>query len=102
MGDKSVAALAIDPNDPSTVYAGTSYGLFKTTNGGANWSEINNGLTNLNVYALAIAPATPSTVYAGTSNSGVYKTTDAGANWSEINTGPERINYVNFPCHRPQ
>ena len=62
-----VEALAIDPRTPSTLYAGTQGGgVFKSTNGGANWQAVNAGLNSTAVYALAIDPATPSTLYAGT------------------------------------
>ena len=40
--------------------------MFKSTNGGSNWSAVNTGLTNTVVLALAIDPATPATLYAGT------------------------------------
>ena len=81
-----VRALAIDPQTPTTVYAGIwGGGVFKSTNGGASWSAINNGLTE-NVKVLAIDPQTPSTVYAGTEY-GVFKTTNGGANWNAINNG---------------
>jgi len=40
-----VRALAIDPDTPTTLYAGTGGGVFKSTNGGANWSAVNTGLT---------------------------------------------------------
>ena len=60
--------------------------MFKSTNGGADWSAVNIGLTNYYVYALAIDPATPSTLYAGT-DGGVFKSTNGGAAWSAFNTG---------------
>ena len=31
-----VQCVAVDPQDPATVYAGTSVGVFKSTNGGAS------------------------------------------------------------------
>ena len=44
-------ALAINPTSPSTVYAGTDAGgVFKSTNGGASWSAVIHGLTNLDVH----------------------------------------------------
>ncbi|MFA5873549.1 MAG: hypothetical protein WC832_06260, partial [Anaerolineales bacterium] len=70
--DTHVRALAIDPTTPSTLYAGTYGGVFKSTNGGGNWSALNTGLTNTDVYALAIDPTTPSTLYAGTHGGGVF------------------------------
>ncbi len=42
-----IYALAIDPATPSTLYAGTDGGgVFKSTNGGGNWSAFNTGLTS--------------------------------------------------------
>ena len=87
-GGGSVNALVIDPTDPMTLYAGTEDGgVFKSTNRGANWSAINNGLTNLSVKVLVIDPIDPMTLYAGTSFGGVFESTDGGANWSAINNG---------------
>ena len=81
-------ALAIDPTTPGTLYAGTFGGLFKSTDSGATWSAINNGLTSTSVPALAIDPITPSTLYAGTDgDEGVFKSSDSGATWSAINNG---------------
>ena len=81
------ASLAIDPVTPTTLYAGThDGGVFKSTNGGENWSAVNTGLTNTDVHTLAIDPATPTTLYAGTFG-GVFKSTNGGGNWSAVNTG---------------
>ena len=38
MVDLDVHALAIDPRDPQTLYAGGRSGLFKSVNGGQSWS----------------------------------------------------------------
>jgi len=68
-----VRALAIDPQTPSTLYAGTSgRGVFQSTDGGASWRAINTGLTTLDVRALAIDAHTPGTLYAGTSGGGAF------------------------------
>ncbi len=41
--------------------------MFKSTNGGGDWSAVNTGLTSYTiVIALAIDPVTPATLYAGT------------------------------------
>ena len=83
----AIAALAIDPSTPTTLYAGTSGGgVFKSTDGGGSWRAINTGLnTTFVVSALVIDPATPATLYAGTGRglvsgdaSGVFKSTNGG------------------------
>jgi hypothetical protein len=76
--NSAVTALVIDPATPTTLYAGTdSYGVYKSTNGGANWSWVSSGLTAADIRALAIDPKTPATVYAGTSG-GVFRSTNSG------------------------
>lgn len=83
-----IRALAGDPVDHRTVYAGTDgSGVFKSTNGGASWSAINNGLSEARVYSLAVHPTTPSTVYVGLRNGGIYRSLDGGATWASLNNG---------------
>ena len=56
--------------------------MFKSTNGGGNWSEVNTGLITGYVEALTIDPKTPATLYAVTSGNGVFKSTNGGGDWS--------------------
>ena len=88
VGDHDLYSLAIDPFTPTTIYAGTNVGAFKSTNGGAGWSAINSGLpvtidsvgfpiTDV-VQTLAIDPSAPATIYAGT-GAGVFKSINGGA-----------------------
>ncbi len=85
----AVDALAISPNFAAdgTLFAGTNGGgVFKTTDGGATWAAVSNGLTNLTVYVLGISPAFPSDtlVMAGTNYSGLFRSTDGGASWAQM------------------
>ena len=75
----SVYSLAINPQNPLVVYAGTDGGgVFKTTDGGTNWRAVNTGLTNTDVLSLAINPQNPLVVYAGTHGGEVFKSIDGG------------------------
>src|SRR5262249_5908493 len=90
-----VAALAIDPRTPTTLYAGTSVdGVFKSTDGGSSWVAANTGLTNTPIGALAIDPLTPTTLYAGTGG-GVFKSTDGGSSWVAATTGLPNTPFIN-------
>jgi hypothetical protein len=83
-----VEALAVDPIAPSTLYAGTSPGgVFRSTDGGASWSAVNDGLPDLHVTTLVIDPHTPNTLYAGTWQSGVFQSTNSGGSWTALNPG---------------
>lgn len=100
-GGPTIFALAVAPGSPSTVYAGavepnTSLpggpGVFKTTDGGASWTAVNNGLP-FGVAALAVDPTSPAIAYAGTFlfrhlgiplGRGVYKTVNGGMSWTRV------------------
>jgi len=60
--------VAVDPNTPTTLYAGTEdYGLYKSSDGGNAWNAMT-GLANNDVLVLLVDPQNPSTVYAGCDN----------------------------------
>ena len=103
-----VMALAMDPVHSTTLYAGIddgtaasgpfqaaqdSSGLFKSTDGGASWT--NTGLTTSAVSLLAIDPANPQIIYAGVEGhysqpagfQGVFKSVDGGKSWLAVNNG---------------
>ncbi len=90
--------VVVHSGDANTVYvASTDHGVWKTTDGGANWNLFNNGLGNTAVRILAVDPADGNVVYAGVAEwygaSGVWKTSDGGANWSQLGGGlPDPIN----------
>lgn len=83
LGSSYVAAVAVDPVTPATVYAGTSGGAYKSVDAGATWAPVGAGLPATYVNAIAINPATPSTVYAGLNNGYAYKSIDGGASWTQ-------------------
>jgi photosystem II stability/assembly factor-like uncharacterized protein len=102
--------LVIDPTNPQTLYAPgdlyangnhTDSGLFKSTDGGANWSAT--GLTNTFVRVVAIDPFNPNTLYVGTTYYdydlpgpllGLFKSTDSGSSWFAINNGLTDLIYT--------
>ena len=93
----SFFALVLDPTTPATLYAGntTGYGIYKSIDRGAHWTQSNTGLPDQGslgaglpiVIALAVDPSAPSTVYAGTAGDGLFQSTDAGATWAPIDDG---------------
>jgi photosystem II stability/assembly factor-like uncharacterized protein len=87
--DRDVYALAVDPTTPTTVYAGTISGVYKSTDAGANWQRAKTaGFPSSVLLSLAVYPAAPATLYAGTINGGLYRSTDRGENWAEVALNP--------------
>lgn len=75
---KNFVSVAIDPQNPDIVYAGTRHLAWKTSDGGKNWHNIKDGmLDDSDVFSIIVDPKTPSRVYASAC-SGIYKS-DNGA-----------------------
>lgn len=71
------------------LFAGTiGEGIFRSSDYGMNWSQVDNGLNNLGVYGLA---AIGTSVFAGSfsdySTGGVFISTNSGSSWQPVNTG---------------
>jgi photosystem II stability/assembly factor-like uncharacterized protein len=95
----AVSSMAMDPNDPNVIYAGTGEGfsnsdarrgagMFKTTDGGATWGYLEN-TNNPDFYFVNDIVISRNTrrVYAGTST-GVWVSGDGGATWSASFASP--------------
>jgi photosystem II stability/assembly factor-like uncharacterized protein len=99
-----VSAIAIDPTNTATVYTGHGDangpgGINKSTNGGASWTPLTNGVPNGAVNVIA---ATSSAVYASVSGNSVIKTTNGGTSWNKVETGlwsPVVQSLVNDPTN---
>lgn len=94
-----VRTLVIDPKNVSTLYAGSQIGVFKSTDGGGSWKEINVGLTKSNasapypaygVHSLVIDPVSSSTLFA-VLDSGLFKSIDGGNSWTFLRFGVNGI-----------
>ncbi|MDD5750180.1 MAG: hypothetical protein PHU56_00815 [Candidatus Pacebacteria bacterium] len=86
-GGGGFTALAIDPIDENIVYTGGDLsGAFKSTDGGASWKFINNGLEEFVIQEIAVDQTDPNTLYLGTTG-GVYKSTNKGETWQRKRSG---------------
>ena len=103
--DHMFHSIAIDPTNENVVYAGTeTNGIFKTTDGGANWTRLRLGFKcgtqqtgYPQIFDIVVDPSNPQVLYTATINgpgpsdnpvhpaatAGVYKSTDGGLTWTQ-------------------
>lgn len=104
-----VQAVAYDPRNPDTIYAGSAAGgLWRSDNSGTDWQPLSDGVIMVNgspqyvwpdphVSAVAVSPADSSVIYAGLGDffgglvsvgSGIMKSTDRGTTWTVLGVNP--------------
>ena len=82
--------LAVDPTNPSLLYAGTGgfvgqgQGVFKSIDGGDTWVPSNRGMLDYRILALAINPLQPQEIYAGSDRGDLFKSSDGGQTWINL------------------
>ncbi len=88
MDGQSIRALAQAPSDPKIFVAGTLKGVYRSTDGGENWTLISpEGSKEMHEFeSIAIDPKDPNVIYAGTWHL-PWKTTDGGKSWNNIKQG---------------
>ncbi len=105
-----IGRIVIDPRDPQVVYVaamgplwapGGDRGVFKTTDGGATWSNTKNISEHTGFTELVMDPSNPDVLYAaslqrerreygflpGGTESAIWKTTDGARTWTKLAGG---------------
>src|SRR5687767_12478439 len=72
-----VTAIEIHPTNPQISLAATTGGLYRTSDGGANWTRLNEGISTPR--NMAFDPTNPNRVFVANANSQLWVSNDAGA-----------------------
>jgi photosystem II stability/assembly factor-like uncharacterized protein len=95
LSEQYVSSIAVDPNDSSTLYAGSSHPydsshperVFKSTDAGKTWTQTGLNGQSFSIDFIVVSPARSSQVIAGSSNTaGYFQSLDGGQTWSTIAT----------------
>jgi photosystem II stability/assembly factor-like uncharacterized protein len=87
-------AIVFDPSNSNVIFLGTDGGIFKSTNSGNNWTDLNNNLFTTQFYYGAVDPVS-NVYYGGTQDNGTLKS-NGSSNWTEIFGGDGGATEVDF------
>jgi len=80
-----ITGISVDlTNEDHIIVGANTGGVWKTTDGGANWTPLGDYFTNLSVYSVRIDPSNSNIYYFGSTSGLIYKSTDAGATWNQL------------------
>ncbi|RPI13086.1 MAG: T9SS C-terminal target domain-containing protein [Ignavibacteriae bacterium] len=105
-------SIAFHPTNPNIFYiAAAQGGVWKTTDGGATWTPLTDGLSTLTSGDIAVDQNNPNVIYYGTGEmnfsldsqygDGIHKTTNAGLNWVRVAGSQIVGNYISKICIHP-
>lgn len=88
-----VNTVEVDPSNPIVLFAGTNgQGVFRSTDAGQSWTQVNTGLGQLHVNDIFVSPTDGNVVLAGVGRgpavgdpgTGLYRSTDRGVTWTRV------------------
>ena len=92
---QQIRAFAISPVNPDIMYFGTdTSGIFKTTNGGKNWYNVNNGYPGFYSQGVMCDILDENTVYYVAKKASVARSRDGGKTWEEVI--PDKSNFAGY------
>ena len=95
-----VYSVAVHQTNSNTVYAGTMYGVCRSTNAGTTWTLVSPSSQYYN-FSLTTTPANPSLIYSSGSGN-IYRSTDAGTTWTSSSTGLTGSYFYGLAASRTQ
>src|SRR5436853_1643862 len=75
-----VYSVSTHKDAPKRILVGTKEGLYISDDGGASWTHVDRGPSDMSVKAIAQAPNDPQTILLGT-NQNIFRSTNGGRTW---------------------
>lgn len=87
-----IADVEVDPANPNTIFAAGRAGVFKSLNGGLNWSFGIGGTGAMVVNAVRLDPGSSTNLFVGCSSVAVWRSTDGGTTILPSSVGIGQLN----------
>jgi photosystem II stability/assembly factor-like uncharacterized protein len=84
-GEIQIRALAVYPQDPNRILAGSEVGLYRSEDKGATWDLVESPIPDgAQIWSVAVHPTNPDVIFAGTKPPALYRSTDGGKHWEKL------------------
>ncbi len=87
----NVRALAVYPDNPYHILAGSDNGIYRSEDSGATWEKLDSPLDGIQIWSVTVDPEDPNTIFVGT-RPDAFRSRDGGKHWEKLSLG------VTNPC----
>ena len=91
LSEQNVSSILLNSN--GDIFAGTTWGLYRSSDAGINWEKVDIGYSELNINCQTMNKS--GQILCGT-DFGIFLSTDNGNNWSENNKGINNLYIYSF------
>jgi photosystem II stability/assembly factor-like uncharacterized protein len=88
-------ALVYHPTVQGLLFNGNDGGIYRTTDGGANWTSLSGTIATLQHYHISLHPTDPNIIFTGNQDNGTTRRTNSNT-WTEIAGGDGAFSAVDF------
>ena len=87
-----VRNVSISSQNSKIMYCATESGVHRTDDGGKNWIQTSQGISDLKISRVVVSPTNSDIAYCCSSSAGASRTTDGGKKWGQANKGVTNLN----------
>lgn len=84
LADRETYTVSVHPTDPNVVFAGTSDGVYRSTDRGRTFQRANFPDAGVQVWSFLVDAADRKLIYAGGSPVSLYRSEDGGETWKKL------------------
>ena len=92
----SVCGIAIHPDNPEVVFAGTQDGPYRSLNRGDTWERMDYPRVAPPVWSFMFRPGDPTVMYLGTAPGEIFRSVDGGEKWARLEAATMGSNEVSM------
>ena len=79
-----VRGMAVYPDNPNRILAGSDYGIYRSEDCGATWEKLWSPMDGMPIWSIAIDPVDTETIFVGIKPAALFRSRDGGESWARL------------------